>query len=105
MFHRGCEPVMLASRPRTPCLPGAFRRHERRVHQKPHLRERYMKVSGYLPAIAIALAIGCSISSPTPLHAQAPAALTGQVSSQQEGPMEGVLVSAKKAGGTITVTV
>lgn len=35
----------------------------------------------------------------------APAALTGQVASAEEGPMEGVLVSAKKAGSTITVTV
>ena len=34
-----------------------------------------------------------------------PAALTGTVTSQQEGKMEGVLVSAKKAGGTITITV
>src|SRR3970282_1237326 len=32
-------------------------------------------------------------------------ALAGQVSSQEEGSMEGVLVSAKKAGSTITVTV
>jgi virginiamycin B lyase len=37
--------------------------------------------------------------------AQAPAALTGQVSSAKEGAMEGVVVSAKKAGGTITVSV
>jgi len=33
------------------------------------------------------------------------AALTGRVSSTEEGPMEGVLVSAKKDGSTITVTV
>jgi streptogramin lyase len=32
-------------------------------------------------------------------------ALTGQVSSKEEGAMEGVLVSAKRAGSTITVTV
>jgi len=32
-------------------------------------------------------------------------ALTGQVSSEKEGPMEGVLVSAKKEGSTITLTV
>jgi virginiamycin B lyase len=32
-------------------------------------------------------------------------ALTGQVSSQQQGTMEGVLISAKKAGSNITVTV
>src|SRR3989442_12929740 len=35
-------------------------------------------------------------------HAQS---LTGQVSSKEEGAMEGVLVSAKRAGSTITVTV
>jgi hypothetical protein len=33
------------------------------------------------------------------------AALSGQVSSAEEGSMEGVLVSAKKVGSTITVTV
>src|SRR5260370_13282747 len=38
-------------------------------------------------------------------NAQAPAALAGQVSSAKEGAMEGVVVSAKKAGGTITVSV
>ena len=32
-------------------------------------------------------------------------ALTGQVSSVEEGPMEGVLVSAKKSNSTITITV
>jgi virginiamycin B lyase len=37
--------------------------------------------------------------------AQAAAALTGHVTSAEEGPMEGVLVSAKKDGSTITVTV
>src|SRR4029077_2560247 len=37
--------------------------------------------------------------------AQGGAALTGVVSSAEEGNMEGVLVSAKKEGSTITVTV
>jgi virginiamycin B lyase len=37
--------------------------------------------------------------------AQAAAALTGQVTSAEEGLMEGVLVSAKKDGATITITV
>ena len=37
--------------------------------------------------------------------APGPAALAGQVSSQEEGPMEGVVVSAKKDGSTITVSV
>jgi virginiamycin B lyase len=34
-----------------------------------------------------------------------PVALTGQISSQEEGRMEGVLVSAKREGSTITTTV
>jgi streptogramin lyase len=38
-------------------------------------------------------------------QAQGASALTGLVTSAEEGPMEGVLVSAKKDGGTITVTV
>jgi virginiamycin B lyase len=40
-----------------------------------------------------------------PSLAQGAAALAGQVTSNQEGPMEGVLVTAKKAGSTITITV
>jgi streptogramin lyase len=40
-----------------------------------------------------------------PSNAQPQAALAGSVSSAEEGAMEGVLVSAKKAGSTITVTV
>ena len=40
-----------------------------------------------------------------PAQAQAPIALTGQVTSAEEGAMEGVLVNAKKNGANITVTV
>jgi len=36
---------------------------------------------------------------------QPPAALTGHVMSEAEGAMEGVVVSAKKAGSTVTVSV
>ena len=52
----------------------------------------------------VGIVLFLSLSS---IRAQAPAsaALTGQVSSKEEGSMEGVLVSAKKAGSTITVTV
>src|SRR6266481_4184971 len=41
------------------------------------------------------------------LHAQtqAPLALSGQVTSTEEGPMEGVVVSAKKDGSTISISV
>jgi hypothetical protein len=38
-------------------------------------------------------------------ESQNAAALTGQVASQEEGPMEGVLVSARRAGAAVTVTV
>ena len=38
-------------------------------------------------------------------QSQAPAGLSGTVSSTQEGPMEGVVVSAKKLGSTITTSV
>src|SRR6266851_4230068 len=41
----------------------------------------------------------------TPAQAQTAAALSGQVSSAEEGAMEGVLVSAKKEGSTVTTTV
>ena len=50
---------------------------------------------------AVALLAAASMSSGA--HAQA--ALTGLVSSSEEGAMEGVVVSAKKEGSTITTTV
>jgi len=58
-------------------------------------------------ALLLASALGfASTFLPGPsAQAQTPAALTGTVTSQQEGKMEGVLVSAKKAGGTVTITV
>src|SRR5262245_5122214 len=37
--------------------------------------------------------------------AQMPSALSGQVTSAEEGPMEGVVISAKKDGSTISVSV
>src|SRR5882762_2843261 len=40
-----------------------------------------------------------------PAAAQTSTALTGRVSSAEEGAMEGVVVSAKKAGSTVTVSV
>ena len=43
------------------------------------------------------------IAGPGTLHAQH--ALTGQVSSAEEGRMEGVVVSAKKDGSALTVSV
>ena len=49
----------------------------------------------------VALAIGGLL----PVYAQSQTSLSGQVASAEEGPMEGVLVSAKKRGSTVTVTV
>src|SRR6476661_8348737 len=53
--------------------------------------------------ISIGLALALAGPGLLPAQAQTSAALTGQVSSGEEGPMEGVLISAKKAGVTITV--
>jgi virginiamycin B lyase len=44
-------------------------------------------------------------SLPAMAQSQAPVALTGDVSSQEEGAMEGVIVSAKRQGSTIMVSV
>lgn len=51
------------------------------------------------------LCLGALIGSSTIVEAAEPVVLTGIVSSQAEGHMEGVLVSAKKVGGMVTVTV
>jgi streptogramin lyase len=52
--------------------------------------------------VAIAVSVGAAVSSG---RAQPSAAIAGRVTSMQEGPMEGVLVSARRADSTITVTV
>ena len=55
--------------------------------------------------MSVGLAIALAGAGLLPARAQTPPALTGQVTSGEEGPMEGVLVSAKKAGSTVTITV
>ena len=58
------------------------------------------------PVLAIALlSAALPFACPVAAQTQAPSALTGKVTSQEEGAMEGVLVSAKRAGSTMTVTV
>ena len=64
-------------------------------------RRSYFLTAGAVLAAALFHAGINPLRSQTP----APAALAGQVSSMEEGSMEGVLVSAKKAGSTITTTV
>ena len=56
--------------------------------------------------IAFSAALLLCLGAPGFLHAKSgAAALTGSVTSQEEGSMEGVLVSAKQDGSTITTTV
>src|SRR5260370_28701049 len=52
-----------------------------------------------------ALALAFAAGGPAPAAAQTSTALAGRVSSAEEGAMEGVVVSAKKAGATVTVSV
>jgi streptogramin lyase len=56
------------------------------------------------PFLLLAMALHLS-ALPLSAETPAPAALTGHVASAVEGPMEGVLVSARRAGSTITITV
>jgi virginiamycin B lyase len=55
--------------------------------------------------MSVGLAFALASAGLLPARAQTPSALTGQVTSGEERPMEGVLVSAKKAGSTVTITV
>jgi virginiamycin B lyase len=66
-----------------------------------------METKRFLLIAAAVLAATLIQLVPAPFQAQAQtaSALAGQVSSAQEGPMEGVVVSAKKDGSTITVSV
>jgi len=56
-----------------------------------------------LPAVCAALFLAGG--GPALAAAQAPEALTGRVTSAEEGAMEGVVVSAKRAGSTVTTSV
>jgi len=62
-----------------------------------------MHMRSLLQASALGAAVALTGSSS--LLAQGQVALSGKVTSAEEGAMEGVLVSAKKDGGTITITV
>ena len=66
------------------------------------MRMRDRLLIGTIVAAGFLLAAG-PLTLPT--QAQTPAALTGQVSSAEEGAMEGVVVSAKKDGSTISISV
>src|SRR6185436_5548798 len=57
-----------------------------------------LAVAGFIVLVSFQVAPGSAQTSSS-------IALSGRVTSAEEGPMEGVLVSARKAGSTITVTV
>ena len=57
------------------------------------------------PVAVLAIVLVQSAPSSPRAQAQSDTALTGQVTSSEEGPMEGVLVSARKAGSALTTTV
>jgi streptogramin lyase len=56
-------------------------------------------------AVLVAIAVWAAVAFAPTGRAQSAAALSGLITSAEEGPMEGVLVSAKRAASTITVTV
>ena len=60
-----------------------------------------MRLKALLASTCLVTAMACV----APAQAQTAAALSGAVSSAEEGKMEGVLVSARKDGATITTTV
>src|SRR5689334_16230520 len=64
------------------------------------------QIHGFRASIStMALLAGLAISAPLMAQPQTASALTGKITSAEEGAMEGVLVSAKRTGSTITVTV
>src|ERR1700730_5865718 len=67
-------------------------------------REASMRMKTILLASAAALT-AFVLHTSAPAVAQNAAALSGAVTSAKEGPMEGVVVSARKDGSTITVSV
>src|SRR5450631_598240 len=67
-------------------------------------RETVMLRHSSLTAAALAAMLAYVIGAP-PAQPQGATALSGQVTSAEEGAMEGVLVNAKKDGSTVTVSV
>jgi virginiamycin B lyase len=55
--------------------------------------------------VGLSCALLCAGSNILRAQTSSSAALAGLVSSQEEGPMEGVLISAKRTGSTVTITV
>jgi virginiamycin B lyase len=65
------------------------------------------QILGMRPSVLTGAILVASVlfAGPVEAQTQSPSALAGKVTSQEEGAMEGVLVSAKRAGSTMTITV
>ena len=65
-----------------------------------------MRSKSICSMLAVQLGV-CVLLMPSPARSenQPPPALAGQVTSTEDGPMEGVVISARKDGSTITVSV
>src|SRR5580658_5535648 len=95
-----------------PCQPSAKwgqSAHKNNSRLIKHPRERSMKPTLMLGTTAFAVVL-CQIPpsisrADTPTPAQIPAALAGQVSSDAESTMEGVVVTAHKDGSIVSVSV
>src|SRR5205807_10100358 len=66
------------------------------------IRLRWLMAGGCLAILILQTASAALVAQG---HHEPPSSLTGLVASPEEGPMEGVLVSARKEGATQTVTV
>jgi streptogramin lyase len=64
-----------------------------------------MRLNILLASTSLVSVLACLTLVQVQAQAQTAAALSGQVSSAEEGAMEGVLVSAKREGSTVTTTV
>jgi virginiamycin B lyase len=69
------------------------------------MRTRFLVLMATVALLIAAFGVAPKLVSAAAADPLGPPALVGQVSSQEEGPMEGVVVSAKKDGSTITVSV
>src|SRR5215469_13948920 len=63
--------------------------------------KRVLLIAG---AVLVAILVGTA-SAQLRAQSQTSSAVTGQVTSTEEGPMEGVVVSAKRDGSTISISV
>src|SRR6266852_5584877 len=70
-------------------------------------REEPMRTRRLLSILTLGSAVILLQATPKPVAAEnkAATALAGQITSEAEGAMEGVVVSAKKEGSTVTISV